>query len=85
MSPAEALRDIRGFSAAGRIRIEGHARQRMAERGARYADVVHALSNASGCALQENGRWRVNGEDLEGDDLTAIVVLEQGVVVVTLF
>jgi hypothetical protein len=81
----EALRDIRGYAASGRIRIEVHARQRMRERNVRYADLIHVLSNASACALQPNGRWRVEGSDADGDDLTAIVVLEDGVAVVTLF
>ena len=85
MTPAEALQDIRGFAAAGRIRIEPHARQRMKERGARFSDVEHALVNAARCALQENGRWRVDGRDLDGDDITLVVVIEAGVVVVTLF
>jgi len=85
VTPDEALRDIRGYAATGRMRIEAHARQRMRERNVRYADLAHALSNASACALQPNGRWRVEGADPDGDDLTAIVVLEDGLVVVTLF
>jgi hypothetical protein len=32
-----------------------------------------------------NGRWRVEGEDLDGDELTVVVVIEDGVVVVTLY
>lgn len=85
VSSEEALRDIRGFASAGRLRIELHARQRMRERGASFADVKHALAGAQRCRLQENGRWRVDGEDLDGDELTAVVVLESGVVVVTVF
>jgi len=57
----------------------------MRERGVHYADLTHALSNASACAVQPNGRWRVDGSDPDGDALTTIVVLEGGVVVVTLF
>ncbi len=85
MTPDEALRDVRGYAAANRIRIEAHARQRMRERGVRYADLTHALSTATACALQPNGRWRVMGADPDGDALTAVVVLEAGVVVITLF
>jgi hypothetical protein len=57
----------------------------MRERGATFADVEHALAGARRCSLQENGRWRVDGSDLDGDDLTAVVVLDAGVVVVTMF
>lgn len=81
----DALRDIRGFASARRIRIEVHARQRMKERGVTFADIEHALVNAKICTLQANGRWRVEGPDMDGDGLTSVVVLEAGVVVVTVF
>ena len=57
----------------------------MRERGVRYADLSHALSTATACVLQPNDRWRVAAADRDGDALTAIVVLEDGVTVVTLF
>lgn len=57
----------------------------MRQRGAGRADVVHALSNASACERAEEDKWRVTGEDLDGDELVAIVLLEDGVVVVTVF
>jgi hypothetical protein len=57
----------------------------MKERGATFADVLYALTNAEACVLQPNGRWRVDGQDPDGDGLTAVVVLEAGVVVVTIF
>lgn len=85
MTPAEALRDIQGFAAARRIRVEAHARQRMRERGATFMDVEHALMHAERCALQENGRWRVEGRDLDGEEMTLIAVIEGGVVVITVF
>lgn len=57
----------------------------MKERGATFADVEQALVNAERCTLQTNGRWRTEGRDLDGDELTVIVVIDAGVVVVTLF
>ncbi|MHB8418392.1 MAG: hypothetical protein ACYDCL_09975 [Myxococcales bacterium] len=57
----------------------------MAQRGARVADIQHGLSVAHSCKLQDNGRWKVATEDLDGDDLTLIVALDNGVVIVTLF
>jgi hypothetical protein len=56
----------------------------MAERGAREADVRHALTRATR-AVATNGRWRVESTDIDGDTLVTIVVLEDGVVVVTLY
>jgi hypothetical protein len=57
----------------------------MGQRGARREDALHALAQAAACTEAESGRWRVTGNDLDGDELTAIVVLENGVLVVTLF
>lgn len=58
----------------------------MRQRGATFADVRHALEQAHGCrAAEEAGRWRIESMDLDDDELTLIVVLEDDVVVVTLF
>jgi hypothetical protein len=58
----------------------------MAERGARYEDVRHALATARGCkAATEPGRWKVSSADRDGDDLLLVVVIESGVVVVTVY
>jgi hypothetical protein len=57
----------------------------MRERRVKFTDLVHALVNARQCTLQENDRWRVEGSDLDGDELTVVVVLDAGVVVITLF
>jgi hypothetical protein len=45
--------------------------------------VRYALANAERCYAVENDRWRVTGPDLDGDELSAIVVIEDGVIVVT--
>jgi hypothetical protein len=57
----------------------------MAARGARRADVHAALSGATDCKTGDDGRWRVTGKDLDGDELTVVVALDDGVVVVTVF
>lgn len=57
----------------------------MRKRGAVFADVRHALATATSCRVEPPDRWRVDGRDCEGDVLTVIVVLEDGVVVVTVF
>jgi hypothetical protein len=46
--------------------------------------VVHALKHATACAPSD-AKWKVSGPDLDGDELTAVVVLEVGVIVVTVF
>jgi hypothetical protein len=85
VTPDEALRDIRGYAAANRLRYTSHALTRLGERGATRGDVKHALVTATACAV-EDGKWRISGgTDLEAEPLTVVVVLEDGVVVVTLF
>lgn len=81
----DALRDIRGYAAAGRIAYTRHARERMVERGARAEDVRAALKGAAWCAVADGGKWKVGGKDLDGDDLDVVVALGSGVVVVTVF
>jgi hypothetical protein len=86
MTHAEAMQEVRGLAAAGRVRFVGHARKRMGERGARVLDVVHALANATDCrAADEPGRWRATGPDRDGDELTAIVEIDNGVLVITIY
>lgn len=82
---AEALARIRGYAGANRIEYSSHARQRMRERGASREDVRSALVTARDCSSQPDERWTVVGEDTLGDELTVVVVIEDGVVVVTLF
>lgn len=86
MTPAEALRRIRGYARAGRVEFSRHAYERMGERGATAADVIHACSNATRCkASDQPERWKATGPDLDGDDLTVVVVLDAGVLVITIF
>ena len=85
VKPTEALALVRGYASAGRFVVAGHARQRMRERSVSFADLRHALVNAKRCSAQENERWKVFSTDLDDDDLTVIVALEDDVVVVTVF
>ncbi len=85
MDEVAALTDIRGYAAANQIRIARHAWERMAERRAQYDDVRYALVSARSCEAQDHDRWKVFGADRDGDDLFLIVVLEAGVIVVTVY
>lgn len=57
----------------------------MGERGASVEDVRAALMDAQSCEAASDDRWRIEGPDLDGDDVEMIVVVEDDVVVVTLF
>ncbi len=83
-SADHALRDVRGYASAGRIFYTKQARARMSTRGASAAHVRCALVNAATCVADAD-KWKVTGPDLDGDDLTCVVVIEAGVIVVTIF
>jgi hypothetical protein len=58
----------------------------MRERWVSKEFVIHALKNAKSAKDTETpNRWRVTGPDSDGDDLTVIVAIEGGVLVVTVF
>jgi len=82
---ARALEEIRGLARANRVVFTRHALEEMGEARATENDVLHALREATACRASERDRWRVEGKDLDGDDLTVVVVIEDGVVVVTVF
>ena len=85
MNNRQVLEDIRGYAAARRIRVLSHGRKRMSERGVTYADLRYGLMNATTCEQVENGRWKVDSIDRSGDQLTAIILFLDGLLVVTVF
>jgi hypothetical protein len=84
MTPAEAQKAVRGYVAAGRWVVSPHAQERMRQRHVRYVDVRNALVHARSCSA-EGRRWRVDGPDMDGDPLQLVVVIDDGLVVVTVF
>ncbi len=85
MTPSEALADMRGYALAGRVVVTFHAGKRMRERGVFAEDVWHALQHAGRCNALPDERWKVWGPDASGDELALVVLLEDGVIVVTVF
>lgn len=87
MTTAEqtVLADIRGYAAANRIILTVHARQRMVERRTRYQELRSILARAATCSALPNERWRVHGVDADGDALDIIVVVQDGLIIITLF
>ena len=82
---ATILDTIRGLALANRIIMTGHAELRMRQRNVFPGDVRSALVRSKSARAQKDGSWRVDGPDMDGDDLTVVVVIEDGLVVVTLF
>ena len=88
MGSQKTLELIRGLAAAGRIRLSWHAEfESMVERNVGWRDVRKALTNAHSCRVEdaEKSKWRVKGPDMDGDDLTLVVIVEEGLLVVTVF
>ena len=55
------------------------------ERGVTAREVVDALTGAKSCSAQPDDRWKVAGQDRDGDPLVLIVAIEDGLIVVTVF
>ena len=78
---------IAGFAAANRIRFVSHATDQMTRRRITYRDVRNVLLSASSCGPSDDeaDRWVVRGADLDGEDTKVVCVIEDGVVVITVF
>lgn len=85
MSSTRARREIRELVRKGRYVITEYCALRLLQRFISEEDVQAVLAGASGCWLQANGRWKLEGEDGDGECLFLIVELQNGVVVVTAF
>jgi hypothetical protein len=90
MSPAEqnALKDCQGYAAAGRMRLSWHVEsESMPDRGATIDDVKEAIRTSTNCKWQpDKNTWRLEGGmDLDDETMTVIAVLDDGVLVVTIF
>jgi len=85
VTPAEALADVRGYARAGRVEFTAHAVKRARQRSVRIGEIVHALAYAHECRREEGEKWRALCRDRDGDLLEAVVVIEDGLLVVTLF
>ena len=85
MSGAErsALADVIGYAQANRIHYSGHAWERMRQRRISTGDVSCALRNATHCKSELGERWCVTGPDLDSEEIQVIVIIEDGVLVVT--
>ncbi len=85
LTPAQALVDIRGYAAAGRIEYTEHAIKEMDEAHADFGDTRHALMKAVSAVFQNNGRWKIRGPDRDGDELILAVTIDDGILVITVF
>ncbi len=85
MTKSKALADIRGYARAGRVEFTHHAVMRARQRGVRVGEIVAALACTHDCRHDEGEKWRALCRDRDGEVLEAMVVIEDGLLVVTLF
>lgn len=86
MNADTALREIRGLASVNRFIVSRHAEKQALTRGVTANDMHYALVNANSCTWQEDHKtWKVQGIDLDGGDLTLAVVIQDDVLVVTVF
>jgi len=88
MDSAEALRVIRGLARANRIWLTAHAKREAAECGATHEDIRCALVNARSVRASGRGRasdWTVVGQDSVGDDLEIALIIEDGLLIITVY
>jgi hypothetical protein len=69
----QAIRTIKAAGKNGTFHVSAHAKDNDDE--VMIEDIQHALATAWAFTLQDNGRWRVIGKDLDGSDLTVIVLI----------
>ena len=65
--------------------ITAYCALRLLERAISEEDVRRVLCDAVGCWSSASGRWKLQGEDDDGEDLFLIAELQEAVVVVTAF
>lgn len=88
MDSGEALRAVRGLARANRIRLTVHAEREAAECGARPEDIRCALVHAKSIRASGPGRasdWTVTGTDLDGDDLEIALIIQDGLLIITVY
>jgi hypothetical protein len=76
----QAIRTIKAAGKQGTAHVSEHTKDN--DDDAMVEDIQNALATAWAYVMQENGRWRVTGKDLDGKDLTVIVLIDaQGKVI----
>ena len=85
MNPTRMRRAIRRLAGQRRYAISSYCAVRMLERSVSERDIVAILKNASRCWRQDNGRWRLEGTDSDGDRIYVLIEMQQVVVVVNAF
>jgi hypothetical protein len=87
VSDAFILSECHQAGATGIFILGIHAYERSLERNIRREDIRSAMTGATAATFQpENSRWKVTGgAGLDGVPIALAVVLDRGIVVITIF
>jgi hypothetical protein len=85
VNPTRALKRICDLAREGAWDLSPHAEERALEREVTREDVYQVLTRALACYATPRGRWRLEGADVRGERLTAVVEIRGLALVVTVF
>jgi Domain of unknown function (DUF4258) len=80
MSESLVLEDL----ASGNFRLTRHAIERMGQRTVTRADIRN-VGGTGTVKPGDDGKLKVTGVDLDGDELTVVCVYESGTLIITVF
>ncbi len=81
MTTKFALEEIQNAMKCGAMRLCPHGSDSSSLRNVSTGDIRSACMNATSAEAQPNGRFKVRGPDLDGDELEVVVDVETMVVV----
>jgi hypothetical protein len=84
MESLEARRIVRDL-VAGNFVPTGHAEKRMAERNVSEADIQSVGHTCSSIEPQRDGKFKINGRDMDGEDLSVVCAYDGQTLIITLF
>jgi hypothetical protein len=71
--------------AAGEFIVTLHGRQRMAQRSVSEFDIMECGRTAVEVKLQNDGKYKIFGFDLDGDELDVVCLFEDHLIIITVF
>ena len=80
----EQLKEILRRLSLGDYQATLHAKLRMSERGISDSDIKCCGDNGN-AFLQEDGKIKIIGKDIDGDFLTIICVEEDNILIITVY
>lgn len=82
----QTAEQIKASLSRGHFRISVHAAERMNKRSVTRSDIKNCGKTARRAIFQEGkGTWKLEGDDLDGVELTVICAVDEQLIVVTIY